>query len=438
MKTVRLLLELSPTVRFLVVSQLAINVGFYMLLPYLASYLANDLGIAAWTVGLILGLRTFSQQGLYLIGGTVSDRLGYKVAIVAGCALRVVGFGLFVVVEALPGLALATFLSGLAGAVFNPAVRAYLAHEAGERRAEAFAVWNVFGEVGALVGPLVGVALLGVEFRLVCVVASLIFLLLTVLQIRLLPARAGLEAESARPILRDWQEVVTNRRFVLFTLGMAVGYYVLFNQLYLGLPLEVRRVTGGDAGMSVLFGLSSMLTIVGQVSLTSFARDRWGPIGSIVRGLALMGLAFLAPLALSPLLPVDGAELPRIGAASSAPATVLGGAVNLSGLILATLVMTVGVMLAQPFALSTVAALSGGRLLGTYYGTYYVALGLGATLGNAVLGLAFDAARAGGPGGLPWALMTLMGLGSAAAILALDRRGAFAETAASLDRRGAR
>jgi MFS family permease len=106
--------ELSPAARFLAISQLAINVGFYMLLPYLASYLANDLSIAAWAVGLVMGVRTFSQQGLYFVGGTVCDRLGFKTAIVSGYALRVIGFGLFVFVDSLPWLMLAAL--GLAGA----------------------------------------------------------------------------------------------------------------------------------------------------------------------------------------------------------------------------------------------------------------------------------------------------------------------------------
>lgn len=40
------------------VTQLAFNVGFYMVLPYLSVYLADDLGLTAGVVGLALGLRT--------------------------------------------------------------------------------------------------------------------------------------------------------------------------------------------------------------------------------------------------------------------------------------------------------------------------------------------------------------------------------------------
>ncbi|MCA1695790.1 MAG: MFS transporter, partial [Actinobacteria bacterium] len=65
-------------VQLLLVNQLSINIGFYMLIPYLAGYLAGDLGLAVWVVGLVLGVRNFAQQGMFLIGGTLADRLGYK------------------------------------------------------------------------------------------------------------------------------------------------------------------------------------------------------------------------------------------------------------------------------------------------------------------------------------------------------------------------
>ncbi|EIU74874.1 putative ABC transport system membrane domain protein [Mycobacteroides abscessus 6G-1108] len=51
--------------QILMVNQFAINVGFYMLMPYLAGYLAGPLGLAAWMVGLVLGVRNFSQQGMF-------------------------------------------------------------------------------------------------------------------------------------------------------------------------------------------------------------------------------------------------------------------------------------------------------------------------------------------------------------------------------------
>ncbi len=122
---------LSPAARLLVANQFGVNVGFYMVLPYLATYLAEDLGYAAALVGAVLGARVLAQQGMFLVGGTAADRLGCRPMIIVGCALRVVAFGLFALTSAPAGVLVAVVLTGLAGALFNPAVRTYLTREAG-------------------------------------------------------------------------------------------------------------------------------------------------------------------------------------------------------------------------------------------------------------------------------------------------------------------
>ncbi|WP_438823392.1 MFS transporter, partial [Nocardia farcinica] len=99
----------------LMINQFAINTGFFMLMPYLAGYMAGPLGLAAWAVGLVLGIRNFSQQGMFLVGGTLADRLGYKPLIVAGCLLRTGGFALLAFADSLPALLIASAATGFAG-----------------------------------------------------------------------------------------------------------------------------------------------------------------------------------------------------------------------------------------------------------------------------------------------------------------------------------
>ena len=96
----------------LMVNQFTINLGFYMLMPYLSGYLSVELALAGWAVGLILGIRNFSQQGMFLIGGTLADRLGYKPLIVAGCILRTAGFALLATSTSLGALIAASAATG--------------------------------------------------------------------------------------------------------------------------------------------------------------------------------------------------------------------------------------------------------------------------------------------------------------------------------------
>lgn len=200
--TLALARSFDRPVKLLLINQLTINTGFYMLMPYLAGHLSGTLALPAALVGLVLGIRNLSQQGMFLVGGTLADRLGHKPMIVAGCGLRTVAFLLLAVADSLPALVIASALTGFAGALFNPAVRAYLAREAGARKVEAFAAFNAFSQAGILIGPLIGLLLNAVAFRLVCLVAGVMFAVLTVAQTRALPAGAAREGGDGRGCCR--------------------------------------------------------------------------------------------------------------------------------------------------------------------------------------------------------------------------------------------
>lgn len=401
------------SVQLLLLNQLTINLGFYMLIPFLATYLAGPIGLAAWAVGLVLGMRNFSQQGMFLVGGALADRYGYKPLIVAGCTLRTVGFAALAFVDSLPALLAAMFATGFAGALFNPAVRAYLAADAGERRVEAFALFNVFYQAGILLGPLLGIALTTVDFRVTCLVAASVFALLTVLQIRALPHRSGQSAGgAAQATLRThWRDVLTNRPFLLFSLAMT-GSYVLSFQVYLALPLELRRLGGSDTvdtvGIGILFAASGLATILGQKRVTSWCKQHLTGPAAVALGLATMGVAFF------PLLITSGAGSSR---------GLLGAVLVIAPITLSALLLALGTMIAFPFEMDTIVSLSGGNLVATHYGLYNTIAGLGITAGNLLTGLAIGGARDAGLEATPFIGLALVGAISALAVCALQSTG---------------
>ncbi|MEU8867948.1 MDR family MFS transporter [Streptomyces umbrinus] len=406
------------SVQLLMVNQFSINLGFYMLMPYLAAHLAGPLGLAGWLVGLILGVRNFSQQGMFLVGGTLADRLGYKPMIIAGLVLRIVGFATLGLVESVPALLAASAATGLAGALFNPAVRAYLAADAGERRVEAFALFNVFYQAGILLGPLVGMLLTGVSFRVTCLVASGIFALLSIVQIRALPARRGDDAKREQDqegVLSQWRGILANRPFLLFSLAM-IGSYVMSFQVYLALPLEVRRLGGdgtfGTAAVALLFAVSGLSTILGQTKVTAWCKARMEPGRALVWGLLIMGVAFV-PLLAATAIPVPDGGVGLWLLAAVPPA-------------LSALLLALGTMIAYPFEMDTIVRLSGDRLVATHYGLYNTICGIGITLGNLLTGVALDTARDAGMSALPWMALLVLGLGCAAALYGLHRTGRLA------------
>ena len=87
-----MLMALPAPLRLVIITQFAFNVGFYLVVPFIAAHLAKDLLLAEWIIGLLLGLRTFSQQGMFFLGGALADRFGIKNAIIVGCVIRICGF----------------------------------------------------------------------------------------------------------------------------------------------------------------------------------------------------------------------------------------------------------------------------------------------------------------------------------------------------------
>ncbi|MGW4210855.1 MDR family MFS transporter [Lentzea sp. NPDC004789] len=384
--------SLSPVARLLVTSQLLFNVGFYLVVPYLAGHLAGDLGLAGWVIGLVLGLRTFSQQGLFVVGGTLTDRYGPKPSILIGCAVRVAGFAVLAFASSLPGVLVGVVLVGVAGALFSPAVEASLARETDpDRRAGVFSVFAVCGELGAVTGPLLGVVLAG-QFRTACLVGAALFTAIGIMHARLLPR---LPAEHrAEPVLAGWREVVRNKVFLVFAAGYS-AYLVSYNQLYLALPVELNRVGADPATLGLLFALASTLIIFGQLPVSALGRRLLGRSGALVSGFVLIGLAF-AVVALRP--------------------------PGLTGAVAFVVLLVLGEMLAVPQAKELVPALAGERRLGTYFGVLASAGGVAVLVGSTASGALLEHGR------VAWIVLALLPLAGACVLTALARLGAFSET----------
>jgi MFS family permease len=386
--------------RLLFINEAGVTIALLMLAPYLADHLTHHVGIAVWPVGIILGLRHFSE-GLFIIGGTLADRIGYKPMIMAGCLVKAVGCGMFALFASVPWLIGASVLTGIASALFIPANRAYLAHEETERTVDAFAVFSVFRRIGVLFGPLIGIPLVQVDFRLVCLVSVAILLALALAQWRYLPPSAGPETGSERPIWADWREALSNRLFLGFAATMFASYALLF-QITFGLPLEVRHVHGGQLGVGALFVISAVLGLAGQVRLISWCERRWTPGQAMIRGLVVMGVAFV-PLMLPPL---------------HGPAIV-----RLLPILVCAATLSVGTMMVHPLEMATIASLADGHVVGTYYSLNNLLSGFGVVFGNLVGAAAIALSHSMGMASLPWLVLLLLGLASAAGLRFVDRGG---------------
>lgn len=355
---------LSAAGRVLVLNGFTFNLGFYMLLPYLADHLQRSLGLSPWHVGLVIGLRVLSQQGLFLVGGTLGDYLGYKKLILLGCLVRVAGFALLGLAQNLPLLLLGAFFTGFAGALFTPSSNAYLAYEASDqaRRDRVFAMQNWTSEAGMFLGPLLGVSLVAVSFMWVGVGAALLFTALFIIQWRYLPDLAEQEKRSAKetPFWHQWRAMFSNKAFVGF-IGFACAFHLFFHQLYLSLPHEVEARGLTTQVITWVFMTTSVLGITLQLPISRWVARSIGSAKAMGAGLVLMGSSFLWFL-------ISFDALPWLN------------------FIAYAITFSMGSMLVLPLLGSYVPRFCQKSELGSYYGLYSCIGGAAAFLGNVGIG----------------------------------------------------
>ena len=390
---------LTPLLRLLILTQLTFNLGFFAVMPFLAEHLGTAVGLAGWLVGFVLGLRTFSQQGLFVIGGLLADRYGVRPVVLAGCALRIAGFGWLGYATRPWAVIAAVLLIGFAGALFSPAVESEVARQAvlqeesgGGPRTRVLALFAVAGQAGAFVGPLLGALLLAVDFRAVCVTGAAVFVLVLLGHLRLLPQHIpGRPRTTARGGLRP---LLRNRRFL--ALCCAYGSYLLaYNQLYLALPQEVQRATGSQSALAWLFALSSLLVVTAQLPVTRWAANRLDLHRSMTAGLLLVAAGFAAVAVARPAA--------WTGTAALGPAALL------------VVLLTLGQMLIVPTARAWVPDLADPARLGLYTGALSSVSGLIVLIGSSLTGSLLDT---GLPPAVPWLILAAL---PAAAVALLPR-----------------
>lgn len=134
------------------------SVGYGAVVP-LVALSAIDRGASPGTAALITGLLGIGQLLSDLPAGWVAERLGEKWSIVLACLVDVVMLSSVSFTHSLTHLAVATFVTGVTGAVFGLARQTYLTVAVPlHYRARALSTLGGVFRIGGLVGPLIGAA----------------------------------------------------------------------------------------------------------------------------------------------------------------------------------------------------------------------------------------------------------------------------------------
>lgn len=413
----------TAVVRTLLATQFAFNIGFYGVVPFIAVRLHDGLAASGTAIAVTLAVRTFSQQGMFVFGGALADRYGARRVMVAGTVVRTVGYVALALAGSVPWMIVAAVLTGVGGALFSPALESLLASRGGANhgdpdadpsevagkgraaptRDRLFALLAVCGEVGAVLGPVLGGVLLVHGFTTVALAGAALFALVGAALHLVLPAgpprRRRRSGRVGEPGTASWRTALRDRRFLVFCLAYS-SYLLSYNQLYVGLPVELDRAGAGAQALPGLFLLAAVLIIVAQLPVAALTR-RLPTAVSLPLGFGLMVAGFVVVALAAPQAPGGTALLPAIAW---------------------VVLLTCGQMTVVPVAMDQVGRFAGDRPSGAYYGLLATAGGVAVLLGSFVIGPFLDVARHPGDGaGTAWWLMAVFPALSAAVLAVLFR-----------------
>jgi len=366
--------------------------GFFMVIPLISVHYVDGLGWQAAAIGCVLATRQIVQQGLTLFGGALADRIGARRLIIIGMSIRAVSFAAMAFAGTLPLLWLSAVLAALGGALFeSPSSAAIAALTADADRPRFFARLGVVRGLGMSLGPLAGALLLRMDFAWVALAAAACFALAVLLTIGLMPDVQV--ASERRGFTGGIGMALRDRRFMGFT-ALLMGYWFMWVQLTLSLPLAAVAITGTNDAVSWVYLLNAVMSIVLQVPAMNLASRRLATGSILALGMALMaiGLGAVALAASSPLF------------------------------LLCVAVFSFGALLATPTQQTVAAELANPAALGSYFGVNALALAVGGGIGHTVGGWLYGIGQDTGMTALPWISCALIGLAAALGLrLALRR-----------------
>ncbi len=395
-------------VAVILVNAVLMYAGFFMLIPFVSVYGTRELGLSAAAVGVVLAVRIVVQQGLTMFGGIVADSVGYKPILAAGIFIRTIGFALFAFTHDFTSLLLAAVVAALGGALFEATHKAALASFVPPReRAVAFSLVSTVGRIGTMLGPLIAVALLPIGFATLSLVSAACYVVAFLATVLCLPATRALPTPTneagADAVRGGWGAAVgvipamfrlvwADKPFVVFT-ALTAGYWFIFSQIFLTLPLYVSYLTGSDNAVGALLAVNSAFALVAQYPIIAWVGRRAAALPIIIGGFGVMAV---------------GLGLFSLGAA------VAGSGLFVAVLTLPVILYALGDLLVQPTLSAITGDLAKPEALGSYFGFSSFGIALGGGIGNALGGWLFDQSRLAGLPNGPWYLYSAL-----AALLAL-------------------
>ncbi|WP_051964903.1 MFS transporter [Deinococcus misasensis] len=366
--------------RVLLLDNLLMWLGFFMIIPLITVHFVSGLGWAAGAIGLVLAVRQLVQQGFTVVGGMLGDRFGLKPLICLGLLVRSLGFASMAFADTIPLLMASAVFAALGGALFDaPKSAAIVLLTPPEQRPRFYALQGVTSNVGMALGPLIGTLLIPYGFQAVSFMGAACYVLSLVFSFLMLPSMKVTEKKPKGSTFQGLKMALQDRPFIQFQ-TIQMGFFFLWVQVNVALMLHATQ-HGGTSLTAWVYGVYAGFTSVLQYPIMKYASKKWSSQTLLAAGVASMALGM------------------GLMGFTHEPLTIL----------LCTAVFAFGNLLAAPSQQTLIAGLTPPERAGTYLGVAAFPLAIGGFLGNALGGAMFDFGKAIHFVTLPWVVFFVVG-----------------------------
>jgi dipeptide/tripeptide permease len=284
------------------------RLAYYGPQAVLAIYLHEHLGLTTEQSTWLIGYYGFVVWFMPIIGGALADRFGFRHTLAGAFFILAIGNFLLgslsapwmaPVREALPLFALMHLLMlvpAMGPAVIKPVVVGTTARAAKESlRSLGYSIYYTVVNVGAAIGPATASLVrneVGVQvvFLLSAVLTAAMGVVTLVFYTE--PDRGGEPAvPSVAAALKNLLLVLRNGRFVSF-LVIFSGFWVVFWQQYISLPLYVRTYVDPNANVDALLSIEATTVIVSTILVNRLTK-KLPAFPLIIAGVLISSLSWL-------------------------------------------------------------------------------------------------------------------------------------------------
>ncbi len=284
------------------------RLAFYGQQAVLAIYLFENLKLTEVETGSLIGIFGGVIYFLPILAGALSDRFGFKKSLTFAFSGLAIGY--FFLGQTSSQWFQTTFhsaplywiiffilmLTAMGGSFIKPSVVGTVAKTSKEKtKSLGYSIYYTIVNIGGALGPIIAFFVrenIGIQnvFN-VSAISCTLMVIATLLFYKEPKAHEETEVRTVGRALANMFLVLKNLKFVLFLIIFS-GFWMMFFELYIALPLYLRSYVDPNAPVDLLLSIGALTIIFFQV-MVSFITRKIAPLHAMVLGFIISSFSML-------------------------------------------------------------------------------------------------------------------------------------------------